>query len=453
MLLDTFDTAEAVFFYRENSVAKEMLHSEFEAILDGYVPLTEFANSEMLAAYVEIAWDYSVRAAVFFKVAFDREGWVDPQWNVPLRQLAESGEQGPDLGKGPIKLSCYSQSPISWQQKNLWDPDIAPDSPQMQSLIKTIQDNRLGILFKKNSAQGNQSSSDIPLLTDGSSSIASALLQEQLQTLGKQQKLELSLEKNRFQQESSELKRQYTERLQAIQDDKSGIQQALDRANEKIADLEEQLESQSSRMAGLREFFEEKLRNEKQVDQDQLDILKQNHLVELQLKVSEATYALEQDLKDVKEQLDYRDVELMYMNTQEEALNSEIDRLLAEKQKLFESSGDQLLGKMAEKGVSFVAFQPGAGHMTVPTNNIADYMSDPVAYAAHEIGISVTVYKAWKEHSKNPVCNAITASGEVCGKRIPRVERPIDFFPGESDRCAESLIRDPFEASQSELGH
>jgi hypothetical protein len=29
------------------------------------------------------------------------------------------------------------------------------------------------------------------------------------------------------------------------------------------------------------------------------------------------------------------------------------------------------------------------------------------------------------------------ASGELCGKPVPRLEKPLRFIPGESDRCVE----------------
>src|SRR5690606_25183244 len=99
---------EAVFLFQGDSVAREMLYREFEAILDGFVPVTEYAGGLAKAVYVQVNPDLMMSAAVFFILAFDDKGMIDRRWNVPLQQLAASAARGPDLGAGPIRLACFS---------------------------------------------------------------------------------------------------------------------------------------------------------------------------------------------------------------------------------------------------------------------------------------------------------------------------------------------------------
>ena len=89
---------EAVLFFNEGGICKEMLLPEFEAVLDGVVNLREFADQQMRAAYVLIDPRLLIRAAVLFYIDFNDDGSADKGWNIPLRNLAERTGRGPDLG-------------------------------------------------------------------------------------------------------------------------------------------------------------------------------------------------------------------------------------------------------------------------------------------------------------------------------------------------------------------
>ena len=118
------EQAEAIYIFSGNQIIREMLYSEFEAILDGYVPIPEFARKEVRAVYVRINSRLAIVAAVFFLIEFDAEGFPDRRWNIPLGQLADTASTGPDLGAGAIRLACASQCAIEWHQPNLWDPNL-----------------------------------------------------------------------------------------------------------------------------------------------------------------------------------------------------------------------------------------------------------------------------------------------------------------------------------------
>ncbi|MEE4464799.1 chromosome partitioning protein ParA, partial [Azotobacter chroococcum] len=89
---------EAVMFFNEHGVCREMLLPEFEAVLDGVVGLPDLADQQVRLAYVLISPRLAVRAAVFFHLDFDEDGAADPNWNIPLRQLSERAGPGADLG-------------------------------------------------------------------------------------------------------------------------------------------------------------------------------------------------------------------------------------------------------------------------------------------------------------------------------------------------------------------
>ncbi len=139
---------EAVLFFNERGVNKQMLYPEFEALLDGVVNMPEFADKEMRAAYVLINPRLLVRAVVTFIIDFDDNGGADRGWNIPLRHLAERAGRGPDLGAGPIRLACKSQCPVSWHQMHLWDPDLSPQHNDLLLIRDAAKRNHLGILVE-----------------------------------------------------------------------------------------------------------------------------------------------------------------------------------------------------------------------------------------------------------------------------------------------------------------
>ena len=58
-------TVEAVLFFNDAGICKEMLYPEFEALLDGMVSMPEFADQQMRVAYVLVSSRLQIRAAVF----------------------------------------------------------------------------------------------------------------------------------------------------------------------------------------------------------------------------------------------------------------------------------------------------------------------------------------------------------------------------------------------------
>ena len=121
-------TVEAVLFFNDGGVCKEMLYPEFEAMLDGVVSMLEFADQQMRVAYVLVNARLQIRAAVFFYLDFNEDGSADSGWNIPLRSLAERTGRGPDLGAGPIRLHHRPCPPsvCKWWLKTLGTRRMRP---------------------------------------------------------------------------------------------------------------------------------------------------------------------------------------------------------------------------------------------------------------------------------------------------------------------------------------
>ncbi|MFZ5603428.1 MAG: hypothetical protein ACOY7J_13320, partial [Pseudomonadota bacterium] len=142
-MLDSSGSNEAVLFFEEGQVSKEMTWSEFEAILDGVVGINDFAGEKRLAAFVTVTGRLKVTGVALFTITFDKQGFADKSWNLPLRHLVDTGGAGPDLGAGPIKLACKSQCSVAWHAGMLWDPDLSPRTNTFVRIRDAIADNKL----------------------------------------------------------------------------------------------------------------------------------------------------------------------------------------------------------------------------------------------------------------------------------------------------------------------
>lgn len=438
MIFDHDELARAIFFFgNEGHISKEMHYSEFEAVLDGYVPAAEWAGKQARAVFVEIDSRLRVCTALFFLVGFTKKGMVEDSWNIPLDQLVSSASRGPDLGAGPIRLVCASQCPIQYFKESLWDPDLRTGKNQLQMLKKIAERNKLAIQFR-----------DVPedeVQATGSSAALSAELLEkkisqELRTeyskefrnhmaqMLKDQRLRTATILNDSQKSISTLKVEHSKRIEeyrAIIEEKN---RAIDDERTRNHQLKDTIDGQAKKIEGLREYFEHKLEKLEGEGTEVVQALRDNYAAETEAKIEAA-------ITEMKELLHMRDVEIHYRNEQESQLRDEIARLRRENQALLGSDDDELLGKMVAKGVSFVTYQPGAGHITIPVADVPVYMDNPVAYAAGQCGVQEAQYRAWLEHYHAPVCSACDEHGNLCGENVPRTTNPADFHQGDQDRC------------------
>ena len=182
-------------------------------------------------------------------------------------------------------------------------------------------------------------------------------------------------------------------------------------------------------MQQTREELSRQLRDLERHGRTEADILRAQFDAELQARIAAA-------VAEFKEQVAIRDVELAYRAEQETQLQEELERLKRERDDLASQGGEQILERLAKLGVVFVVYHPGAGHLTIPLQDIARYQNNPLSYAAAKCFVSEEQYRQWLAHYQQPTCEACLPSGERCAMPIDRVETPSRFVVGESNCCA-----------------
>lgn len=135
---------EAVYLFGIADPTVELHWSEFEALTTRAAPMPAFGGQELKGAYVQIGAELAVTAFAAFLIEFDKEGYVDTEWNIPLRDLVRNAGRGPDLGHGSIKLASRRQCSIPWHIHHLWTPS-ENDCAKVQRLVDR---NKLGLVSR-----------------------------------------------------------------------------------------------------------------------------------------------------------------------------------------------------------------------------------------------------------------------------------------------------------------
>ena len=433
------DKNVAVFFMEDNKVVRQMLFSEFEALLDGYVGLSDMADQEAKVVYAVINNQLQVEALVFFLIYFDEEGRADPEWNIPVERLASVSGKGPDLGGGVIRLSCRSQCSINWHQKELWDPDMTPGSSHFAAIKKVVEKNRLGFdkVEAKIAVPTLQPVADeqIPTITVSADSAVVPLLVEpsadevehrlKLARLIKNQRLRIKTLESQKESQKEEMLRETRLGSQAFKTKQQSLEQSVEKLKVINEQLQNKLFKRNEQFLGLQDRVSDQT----------------SHLSELEDKLKHAEAAeveglerqkLEAELVIIKEQLDRRDIEAVYREEREGQLRSELDEL---KGVLEAVERDSMMTKLKELEVVFVVYHAGAGHVTIPFSDIYRYVDSPVGYAAAKCYVTKDVYTKWLEHQESPVCCFQDGDGNLCGETVESVGNPGEFELGLSDRC------------------
>ena len=420
--------AEAVLFFENSEIEREMTFSEYQAILDGYVPLTNLSLQTVKAVYVRINHQFHVTAAVFFKLPFDKSGFIEKTWNIPVEQLADQASRGPDMGAGAIRLVCYSQCPVAWHQKGLWDPQLKADSNDFAKIKRAIKSNRLGLVMPAqevvDTIETNYLQAEAHQSTDDERLKAAMLIKEQ--------RLKYKLAIAQSQQDIRELNIQHQQRVLDYQQKLSVQQQQLSDALEDITRLKEELVSKDEKLAGVREYFENKILEVSQRENMELTELRSQYEEEVQLRV-------ETSLSELRSELESRRVELLYRTERESKLQEEILNLQKEKRELStRADGDSstLLKRLDQAGIDFVTYHPGIGYLSIPIEGVDDFLDNAHGYIAKQCGVNEHLYKAWLDHYYSPTCQHVKEDGSYCDAPLHRIEDPSEFIVGEHDRCA-----------------
>lgn len=429
---------DAIVFFDDNRIAKEMLYPEFEAILDNVVGIAEFADQQVNAAFVRINPQLLITSAVFFLIDFHADGYVDRSWNLPLQHLADTAGLGPDLGAGRIKLACRSQCSVSWHQRSLWDPNLETAGNTLEMLATSVKRNRLGLASVEPqsapevapSLESNKRSGDVE--KEIRAQLSKKFQQEiktRTSTLVEEQKLRVAAMKSEAQDHVEKLHTQYRSELARLAEALQSTKQLFSEEKNKNLQLKRVLDEHARDLQKTRENYQLELEQGKEVSQVQLLELEEKFELEAKARIDTAT-------AELKEMLDMREVELFYRDEQVGRLHAEIAQLRMEKQQLLDTQGDMILQRLADTGVTFVAYQPGIDHITVPLRDMANYLDSPLDYVADKCSVDKRVYRQWVAHYELPVCHHRTEDGTTCAQPVPKVEKPTRFIAGETDRCA-----------------
>ncbi|MEE3170663.1 MAG: DNA repair protein, partial [Pseudomonadota bacterium] len=353
------DGYAAVFFMDGSQVSRQMRASEFGAFLDGYVGLSDLAETDVRAVLVELNGELLVQSLVFFRIWFDEEGRADTHWNVPIEELARNGAKGPDMGGGAIRLVCRSQCPDPRFKEDLWDPDMTPGNNHFQTIRKAVEANSLK--FRKKEPAREE---EIPVLnaqaeapgTDDSA----AADRSRLAQLIREQRLRIKTLQSVHRDSLSDLQREHRLEMQTLRGE--------------IADLEQKYERQRLSNEQLKKRLAE--RNEQYLTmQEQIA----DSGTDKQREESNA----DAELVLLKDQLERRQRELELRDDKIVALEQENHELRNR-----EPVENSIMDHLKRQSVFLVAYHPGVGHLTLPFEDIETYFENPTAYAADRCGMN-----------------------------------------------------------------
>jgi hypothetical protein len=436
----------AIFFIEDHKVTRQMLYSEFDAVLDHYASMPDYADCDMKAVYVVLNEQIQITALVFFQIYFDEEGLADSSWNVPLSKLASISGRGPDLGGGPIKLACRGQCPINWHQKELWDPSMNPGANDLLAVKRTVQENRLqfpkeesvvdesiGIVGQEDIVPiltegelGNEE--DIPLLQNESDQKRRAgdpAKRLKLARMIKDQRLRIRTLASHQEQKIKKMAREHWVEIQSYKTQFESLRQSIEQYRVVNEQLKKKLFKRNEQFLELQDRLAEKLAQlnvaEKGLEQIQSGSIEAGSVEQLKAEVSV-----------LKEALAKREEDLSYRDEREEQLRDELQEMKKSSPAAAETG---ILSRLKQLDVVFVAYHPGAGHVTIPFSDIKRYSDNPRAFVAAKCFVTEEQYAQWLNHYENPVCRHTSEKGELCGQSIKSVAVPSEFEPGVSDRC------------------
>lgn len=446
-------TSEAILFYGPKGVTKSMLYSDFEAILDGMVGVPELSGDQVRGAYCLVNSRLQIISAVLFLIDFDEDGMADHSWNVPLRHLAEHGGPGPDMGAGPIRLACKSQCPVAWHQDQLWDPAMKPGQNDFVFMRDTVRErgSKMGLFVDESApvamatpaggvaaAPPAPVAESVPVLEPVAAAKAAAKAAAQQQkddeerlrlarTL-KELRLRIQTMDGKHKEEVAQLRYAHQQKDEILSTQLEKVLMQFKTLKSQNVALKEQSDSLKAQVNSLNGSLEEQA------------MRKTDHGSEIEILTEQYKIALEQRLEEERarltEEMHAREMEILNRDEKITELQAELSDAKRDQIRMANSGAEKLLEKLQTLGLNFIAFHPGAGHISINAHEISDYMQNPVAFAARKCLVTEDHYRSWLTHYENPVCQVEVGEGRACGKRVIRVDVPNQFRPGASDRNA-----------------
>lgn len=481
-------TADIVYFFDghfpEAALEKEMTLVEFEAMLNDQVSMKAFSETIKYCVYVQFNQEALISACVFFLLEFDSNGLPPQNWSIPFGQLCESAGKGPNLGLGPIRLTCSSQCSIPWHQAKLWDFDHFPNVFfELQERVKktllhvqfeasrvqeTLMDDdyEVGDVFNEQSYSRESPFEHLEIQDTFTAnpaakkpmtkppSLASIMAQTSNSSSAgytqpdKQAKVEAV--KRQLSDKIAGLEQDHNDRLQSIKQEyelqllslTSEHEGSLDEISHELAQLQAKLRLLMNQNQSLEEI---NASQKKQIAtlEEKIGMIQQQAAFKEKQDMKEVTQKYEslysKRLIEQKEKLEavieQKETDLITAQNAIKQLQKDVTELRRDKIRLLNSGADKFFEKIEGLGISFIAFHAGAGHLSISLSDMTRYMENPSAYAAERCSVDEAHYLHWLSHYENPICSFQIGKDEICGCKIKKVENPKDFLPGGSDRC------------------
>lgn len=409
-------------FFSNKGIVKELLYSEFEALLEGFTPEKEWAGKDAHAVYLELSPDLHIKAAVFFLIGFDGDGWVEASWNMPLVNLARTAKPHEQLTSG-LRVATSSNCSEAKYQEMLWDPYKSDGAKVFTWINNAIAINKLG--FSRQAPKAEPDSTDLP--TANSPMSMSAAMEAQFSQL-LQNQMSGATGVAQVMAQLDQVKAEYEQKLEALQGDLANKVRQFDSAKAQLEELQSTLKVSERKLAEVRECYELRLENSKGAKADYINALREHYETEANEQIASAQ-------SEYKELLNWREVELIYRAERESTLYEEIAKLKRINMALEQANNPDLLQVMSDKGINFVTYQVGLGHISIPVSEMNVYLENPIGFMAAYCNVTQALYLDWLAHFHAPVCRIQNASGNYCGASVERIGSPEHFMAGVSDCC------------------
>lgn len=403
---------EAVVFFDDGKISKEMRFSEFEAVLDGYVGIPELSQQNAQCCYLQLNKDLSIRAAVFFILSFHEKGMPDPNWDIPIEMMARdvAGDTRQEI-KGICRIS-RANSPIERYTDSLWEP-LSDDV--YEQLYLAVQRNKLAFNVQK-------PIDDIPTVNE---KIDVAVEDGSVLSVNSQEAIEKRVDR---------LKAAYKKKLHVFEERrKLDVEHLLQKERNAHHASVEKLMAMIDKLAVENSNLKENTSEHKsEVDLLQTELA--NHLNSAQVEIAgqqKSLDKLELEKSSLEAVIAKQKTDIIDLQEQIAELSqtvSDIPAIEQNYQKEKETIISTLIDKLTEQDIVFVAYSSGAGHMSLAANKLLDFLDHPIKYAAEKCNVSEAQYILWNAHFKSPVC-------DECGQKISKVTKPSEFQDGINNRC------------------
>lgn len=442
-----------LFIDDENHVIKQMLFSEFQAVLDGIIGEPEFADTQCRAVYIKVNYQLQLLAAVFFLISFESNGAVDRHWNLPLEKLAETAAFGPTIDGKAIRMSSKSQCQIPWHHEHMWEPNLAVEGNTLKRIALCLKENRLALptaplgSSPANSNQENQTGqfdsvneisensqlSGMKIVSNDSE--IKALAEEkkreaeryQMAQNIKKQRLYIASLKARHEEEVSSLRGKFSNEKESMLIKIEDQEKSQDQLLNKIDKLSSELESLKTKRNQSERELEKQLSESSNTSNSDYVNLQNKFKKEMEQKLIEQK-------REFKEKIEMQEMEAAYRESKLHILQDELNELQRNITEPQQKSLTDFAEVLEDAGVNFVVTLPTLSPLSIPAKSLAEYKIDPEKYVADRLGLDVDHYKNWLEHANNPVCKAEDENGHCCNRSLV-IESPGLFIKGISDRC------------------